>query len=874
MSPRYFQGYSVTGPVTASTAQDFSAVVDKLRLPPNLGISRENFHKLNEEERNEKKRVPFFVPACFKTSPSKRDYASATHCNLIFLDIDPEKELRGGKWVETGRFPAAPFVNNPETLYTALAGYNFAAHVTASSTPERPRMRIIVDADRIPLSAYPRAAMAISALLGLPAVTKESKVSVQPMFLPVWFSDSTEEEHPLIAHHLDGRYYTVKDIGEELFPEYDKTSNSGSTTGADHSLDALEFLRAQVPEIKLATAREALFTIDPDVSRAEWYNCAMALKHQFAPHIEDEALELFDEWSAQGEKYRGEKEIQQLWDSIRPTPIGRAPITIRSLLRTAEAAGWDDKRIKEECFSSLVTWLDNVGTITELMDKGIKRILATPLLSSMQEDALLQMLCSNAKKRFATPISVSSIRKDVARLKAEIKAQEKPLDKIRDPAWTKNVFYVSRVQEFFRHHTGEKLKPDAFDAAYSRWLLPSEDTLKEAGIPITPATLSKPIVAPTDYALNHLKLPAVYDYAYDPSQPTEMFFVNDGKRFVNIYCPTYPELDGRHAGQAGESLQNHLAKLISEPDYTRTIIDFMAFMVQFPGRKIRWAVFIQGAEGAGKTYLAEVMRAVLGKGHVRVIGDETIKKGWTEWSFGKQLVVLEEIYATGSSRHATMNLLKGLITNAHIPIEQRNRDSREEENRTNYLLFSNHHDALALTPNDRRYFVVKSALQDRAQALALGEDYFIELFGLLEKMPGAFRSFLLDWHVSSEFRPDGHAPRTTYVSEMVNDSASDVQAAVRRMLVEADYPLLQYDICSSKTILDALHLEEGMTRATSQQISNILREEGLRQLGRFMIAGERHYIWARHGIDDEKAVDRAADRVKNNLVHLCTDLLW
>jgi len=870
VSARYYQGSSVTGPVRASAARTFREVVDALRICPTLGVSRKDFHAMDEKKRNEAKQVPFFVAAVFKESPSKRVYEKALHCNLIFLDIDPEKELRGGKWVETGRYPAAPFVNDPDSLYTALAGFNFAAHVTASSTHEAPRMRIVIDAEKIPLVAYPRAAMAVAALLGLPAVTKESKVSVQPMFLPVMFLDSTEEEHPLIAFSLEGRAFNVGDIGEGEFADYESPTRSS----AEHGIDALEFLRAQVPEINLSTAREALFAINADVSRSEWLNCAAALKHQFAPHREDEAFDLWDEWSQTGEKYGGEKEMRTVWDSLRPTPIGRVPVTIRSLLRTAATAGWDDKKVKESCFSQLVTWLETVGTVTELMENGVKKILATPLLTAVQEDVLTNMLCTNAKKRFAYTISATAIRKDLKRTKDEIRAQEKPAEKMREPLWAKGVCYIASTQEFYRHRTGEKFKPEAFNATYARWLLPSEDSLTQAGIPITPATLSKPIVSPNDYALNHLKIPAVYDYAYDPSQPTEMFFINDGKKFVNAYSPTYPELDCGRALEAGKLLLGHLSNLIEEPEYWHILVDFMAYMVQHPGAKVRWAPFIQGAEGAGKTYLANVMRAVLGKGHVRTIGDETIKKGWTEWSFGKQLVVLEEVYASGSSRNAVMNTLKKLITNDDIPLEQRNRDSREVENKTNYLMFSNHHDALALTPNDRRYFVIKSKLQSKSQVMALGENYFSNLFEFLETHPGAFRSFLTSWEISHDFNPNGHAPRTRYVSEMVNDSAGEVTGAIRRMVMEGDYPLLQFDIVSAKTIMDALHMEEGLTRATSQHVASVLREEGFKQIGRHMINGERHYIWVRAGVNEETALDVAAERLAKNKIHLCMELIY
>lgn len=810
------------------------------------------------------------MPACFSSSPSPRVYDRATHCNLIFLDIDPEKVSRDGKWVETGKYPAKPFSDNPERLYTALEGLNFAVHLTASSTPEKPRMRIVVDAEKIPLSQYPRAAMAIAALLGLPSVTKESKVAVQPMFLPVLFSDSTEEEHPLIAWSLEGRAFALEDIGEGLFPEFPERFQRST---ADPGLDALEFLRAPVPEISLSIAKEALSAIDADCSRDEWLKHAAALKHQFSDR-EQEAFEVFDEWSQTGNKYGGEKETRHLWNSLRITPIGRMPITIRSILRAAGVNGWDDKQVKQNCFDAIINWMETVGTALELVEHGAKKIVGMPLVSAVQEDLLIDQLKSNAKKRFAHNISASAIRKDIQRLKAEIKAQEKPSEKIREPVWAKGMFYIMATDGFYRHRTQEKIRKEALNAAYSRHLLPSEDSLRDAGIPVTPATLSKPIVLPADYALNHLKIPSVYDYDYDPAQPTEIFFVKKGKRYVNTYIASYPAPDETNAELAGDSLQGHLATLIKESAHQRTLLDFMAFMLQFPGRKVRWAPFVQGAEGAGKTYLAQVLRATLGKEHVRTIGDETIKKGWTEWSFGKQLVVLEEIYASGSSRHAVMNTLKKLITNDDIPVEQRNRDSREEENRTNYLIFSNHHDALALTPHNRRYFVLKSRLQTRQQVLSLGRDYFPQLFDTLAKYPGAFRAFLLNWEISPSFNPDGHPPQTCYEREMVNDSAGDLVAAIRRMMREGDYPLLQFDIVSAKTLLDALHLEEGLHRTTSQQIGQILREEGLIQVGRHLFGTERHYLWAREGMEVEKVYPTALERLRDGKTNLCMDLLW
>lgn len=869
MSAKYFQGTSVHGPVKASTARTFKEVVDILRVCPVLGIGHAAFLALGKKERNEIKQVPFFVPASFRESPSKRTYENALHCNLIFLDIDE---------LPDGRCPAAPFIQNPELLREQLAGFNFAAHVTASSTPEKPRMRIIVDAENIPLTEYPKAVATIGALLGLPSITRESSVAVQPMFLPTLFNDSPAEWHPLIAFETDGRTFTTRDIQDSLDSYHGVNGKNGThkeVVTAD--ADALDFLRAPVDEVSLAIAKEALASIDPDIPYPEWFECAVALKHQFSPHKDEEAFELFDEWSSTGNKYGGQDETRAKWKSARPSPTGRLPVTIRSLLRRAVASGWDDKRTRENLLSTTQRWFEETGSVMDLIEQGVKRILATPLLGSMQEDMLINSLSQSAKRRFSHTISPTAIRKDLNRLKAEVRANEEPPAKVQEPLWAKDVVYVIGADEFYRYRTGEKMKTQAFNAAYGRWLLPTKEQLRAAaianGTPTTPRDESTPMVKPSDYALNKLQIATYQDYAYNPALPNDKTFIVNGSKLLNTYMPTYPSVDPKRAAWAGKLFMNHLEHLVAEPEYRRTLVDFMAYQVQAPGRKIRFAVLLQSTEGAGKTFLAEAMKAVLGAEHVKMIDGAAIKSGWNEWSFGSQLVVLEEVKVSGTSKYEIMNSLKPLITNDYISINERFRNTRQVANISNYIIFSNHHDALALTPGDRRYFVIKSPLQSKAQVLALGEDYFPPLFAMLRDHPGALRAFLLDWEISPDFDPNGHAPRTKYVTDMVNDSASDLTATVRRLLLEGDYPMVQYDIASSTAILTALHHVEGV-KATAQQLAQVLREEGLHQVGRHLIGDERQYIWVRAGISEAEAVATITERLKKGQKNLSMELLY
>jgi len=886
MSARYYQGTSVHGPVKASASQTFQDVVDSFRICPTLGISHAAFLALDRDKRDELKQVPFYVPATFKASPSKRVYDQAETCNLIFLDIDPEKEKREGKWVETGRYPAAPLYHDPNQMYASLAGLNFAAYVTASHTHEKPRMRVVVDADNIPLSDYPRAVATIGAMLGLSSVTTESKVGVQPMFLPTQFLDSAEEDHPLIAHRTDARPFTVRDISDVADTTPHPNGSNGSNGKNGHSLnganghhptgsvDDLEYLRAPVPEITLKIAKDALSAVDADCSYHEWLEMAAALRHQFSPHKEEEAFQIFDEWSQTGRKYVDEKETRSKWGSFKPSAKGRFSVTIRSLLKRATESGWDDKKVKEDIFALLLRWTEEVPTMMELLDGGPKKILASPMMTSMQENAVVSHLCLQLKKRFSYSISPTAVRKDLDRLRKHINANAEPEEKKKEPKWTQGLLYISAAQDFFRRHTGEKYKTQDFNSIYSRHLLPSKEMLLAAGTPINEATLSKPTMLPADYALNTVKVTTVYDYAYDPSQPTETFFVDRRRKYVNVYRPTHPELDPARAAEAGAMLQMHLSNLIAEPEYRLILMDFMATMVQFPGRKIRWGVLLQSGEGAGKTFLAEMMSVVLGKEHVKVIDGTAIKSGWNEWAFGHQLVVIEEVRVAGTNKHEVMNALKPLITNDVVSLNERFRNNRQAQNISNYMLFSNHHNALALTSSDRRYFVVKSPLQSKAQVVALGDNYFSPLYNMLRDHPGAMRSYLMDWEISPEFRPDGHAPRTKYVDEMVHDSANDLTATVRRLLLEADVPLVQYDIVSAKALTDVMQVEGIQAIPSAQQLAAVLREEGYSQIGRHMFGTDRHYIWVRTGVDPATAPATAADRFKRNLKNLCMELVY
>lgn len=873
MDARYFTSKGISlGTVKASSLRTFKDLVDRLlNVAIALNVTRQSYQAMTREEKDNAKKVPYLTPAIFRTNPARRVYENALHCNLIFLDIDEGKDPTTKK--PNGTFPAAPYLNNPDMLAAHLEPFSWAAYTTASSTPEGPRMRIVVDAHEIPVSDYAAAVKTIGKRIGLAVVTSESKVAVQAMYLPTLFADQTEDEHPLIDYQLDGRPFTTSDIDADTGVVVNKWEAKAAVKAVEGT--ALEFLRAPVDEITIDVAREALEALDPDLNYHDWLEVAAALKHQFHHSFPDEAFMLFDSWSSKGTKYASVEETRAKWDSFLHTPVGRVPVTIRSLLKRAVEGGWSAVEVKDECFHKTITWIQKgAKSSSQLLVEGLKRIATTPLISRSEEDALVHQIIKEAKTRFGLTVSLTSLRKELKGVKEDLQSKE-PAPKQQVPPWAKGLVFVANGNYFLRQRTHEAYTCEELDNLYGKRLLPTEEMLKAAGLAVTPATLSKPLVMPHHFLLNHIKCPTAYDTTYDPSSPDDLFPVDDGKVFVNTYRRTHPDPSEENAMLVGNAFRAHLEKLILEKEYVRTVLDYFAFLVQHPGRKIRWAILIQGAEGCGKTFLAEVMRLVLGKEHVMAIDVESIKRGWSEWSTGRQLIVIEEIRVVGQNRHEIMNVLKPLITNPRITINQRNTDTREVDNRTNYMAFTNHNDALPVTSESRRWFVIKSRMQTKEHVLQLGKNYFKELFAMIEDNAAGLRWFFENWSISDEFPADGHAPETPYLRQLVQDTANELTATVRRVIKEADHPLVQLDLISSKVLLDLLHTQESLNRVSSNQLAAVLREEHYNQHGRHMVDNERHYLWTRTGLigPHEDPVAIANERMKKGIRLVDADVL-
>ncbi len=814
---RYFSGPpSDMGNVAALPQDTFAALCSEVfEKPIRLNLTTEEFTALPlrdskvtlDQQRAKKSR--YVTPATFAASPSPRrgEFAGKT-CNLICLDIDPDKITKSTADAER------VLADRGE----GLGDFGYAIWHTASSTKDAPRLRVVVSAEGIPLARYEHAVRTVAQLLSLSNITSESFRPVQPMYLPVMFAES--QVSPLVATNPTGVPFTVADI--TFSPDFDDSVDASAlpVDDADGPVADIEFLRAPLEAVTPEDVVGALKHVSSDCGMQEWVEVGMALKHQFG----EDGFTLWDTWSQESTKYAGSDDTEYRWKSFKAVP-NRAPVTIRSVFKKATDAGWNAESLRTRTRDELTIWLRaSERTSEELLDQGAMRIVkAGAILTNLEVQAL--------KGIYQKALASRDLKVPSATVNRQMRELEREAKTGAIPAWAKGWVFVTSVDKFVKVATGRQFKPEVVDRVFARPPGPDEK-----------------YVAPQAFLIQTASTPTVEALRYEPKKGDTRLFQDDGIPYFNTYRknPLVPDKD--RADEAGELFQAHMRHLIREPEFQRVMIDYLAFHIQRPGEKVNWAPLIQSTKGAGKSFLAEMMAVLLGRQNtMKVEGSIVMERQYNDWAYNHQLVILEEVRVVGANRYAVMDKLKPLITDTEISLNVKFSDLRKVPNVSNYLLFTNHHDSLAVQDDERRYFVVASPLQTREQVAALGPTYFDTLFAMLYENAGGLLAWFQAWQISKDFRPKGNAPVTKYLFELAEHAASPLSAAVRAACSEESLnPLVRSDLVSMHELRGVVSSQPGLKSDFSDQaLAHVLREQGWSKGARVMLEGTRHQLWTK-----------------------------
>lgn len=333
----------------------------------------------------------------------------------------------------------------------------------------------------------------------------------------------------------------------------------------------------------------------------------------------------------------------------------------------------------------------------------------------------------------------------------------------------KGCVYVQDLHKVFTP-SGALLKPDQFNATYGGYVFQLDEaggkTTRKAWEAFTESQIVRFLKADTT--------------CFRPAMPSGCMVHEQGSTMVNTYVPVYPP---RQQGDPAPFLR-HLEKLLPDAHDRSILLAYMAAVVQYPGVKFQWAPLIQGAEGNGKTLFTRCVAYAVGDKYTHLPPASEIAEKFNEWLFGKLFIGVEDVLI-GEHKREMLEVLKPMLTNDRLAMRAMQRAQETRENYANFILNSNHINAIQKTQNDRRFapfFTAQQHAEDLARDGMSGR-YFPDLYDWL-KCDGGYAivaHFLDTYDIPDELNPakDCHrAPETSSTQAAIEAGMGSIEQEV------------------------------------------------------------------------------------------------
>jgi phage/plasmid-associated DNA primase len=207
--------------------------------------------------------------------------------------------------------------------------------------------------------------------------------------------------------------------------------------------------------------------------------------------------------------------------------------------------------------------------------------------------------------------------------------------------------------------------------------------------------------------------------------------------------------------------------------------DWVAFIVQNPGRKNKTAFIIIGGFGSGKNTFTDVLIKLFKRYSSNFENLESAVGKFNSAIENIMLGVFNELVSVDNRKFMNYDGLKQLETGETFTINEKCIPERTAENVINNIYLSNHRIPFKLDENDRRYIVLetnnkyaKGSCSDEERA-----EYFNSLYDSFE---GDFYDNLLTYYMKrdiSKYKPF-IIPDTDIKNDIISASKDSVQAFV------------------------------------------------------------------------------------------------
>lgn len=277
-----------------------------------------------------------------------------------------------------------------------------------------------------------------------------------------------------------------------------------------------------------------------------------------------------------------------------------------------------------------------------------------------------------------------------------------------------------------------------------------------------------------------LRIPHVNATCFRPALAPGEIIEEEGQRLINTWHPISTR---RVVGDATPFLR-HVALMLPDQDDQEILLSYMAACVQYPGIKFHWCPIIQGVEGNGKTLLSLCVEAAVGRRYSHFPKAQEIAEKYNDWLYGKLFIGVEDIYVP-DSRVELLEILKIMIDRDRQEIRPMYGKKTMVDICCNFILNSNHKDAIRRTENDRRYatfYTAHQTAEDLKRDGLFNTGYFPALYRWLRTDGLAIVSnFLSLYKINPAYDPAGacdRAPRTSSTAAAIEGSYTVVEQEI------------------------------------------------------------------------------------------------
>jgi hypothetical protein len=222
--------------------------------------------------------------------------------------------------------------------------------------------------------------------------------------------------------------------------------------------------------------------------------------------------------------------------------------------------------------------------------------------------------------------------------------------------------------------------------------------------------------------------------------------------------------------------RGHLLNIIcsGKQEYYEWVFNWVAALVQEPGRHAMTAIVLRGGQGTGKGHFAHQMVGLLfgSQQYMHIIGANQLTAEFNEHLSGKAYIFADESTWGGDPKAAAK--LKGLITEDTVPINRKFLKMTDEPSNLHICIASNNEWPIPIDKDDRRMTVL-DVLDIKRQ----DDNYFLPL--RKELYSGGQSAFLYDL---LEHKVDHYALRHPLQTEAKRDVSTHSLSAAERWWLE------------------------------------------------------------------------------------------